>query len=223
MENIFLSHHFDRKVEPFVANLKRLIESHDLEVIDGHRLEGRQLTDAVAERIKSSDAMIVVLSKRAEGKTNEWVLHERSTAYNNKIPFIAVIEEELDDNGPFQAFEFIRYSQDNLVESLLKVSETIFRWKLRLGEQIEALLEPDEIVSAVRSNLGNKDTVKYRFFNRKDGWTDWKPALIKPQSGGISLLMDGVNKNTEMQIQVTANNRIWTSDVVNRNLRILVS
>jgi hypothetical protein len=222
MESIFLSHHFDPQVDLLVGSIKRIIASHDLRIVDGHRLEGQQITNAVDERIRSSDAMIAILSHRDEGRTNNWVRHERTTAFNSKIPFIALIEEGLQDNGPFEAFEFIKYNPEDLVDVLLKVSETIFKWKIRLGELIEAHLEPEEIVDMVRSNLGNADTVKYRFFNRRNGWTDWKPALVKPQSGGISLLLDGINKNTEVQIQVTANNRIWTSDVINRNLRILV-
>ena len=223
MESIFLSYHFDQNVESLAGSIKRLIHSHDLEVIDGHRLEGQQLTDAVAERIQGADAMVVLLSKRGEGKTNDWVQHERTTAFTHKIPFIALIEEGLPNNGPFQTFEYIRYKPDDLVEALLKVSETIFKWKLRLGERVEAYLEPEEIVALVRSNYNQKDIVKYRFFSSKTGWSSWKEALIKPQSGGLSLFLEGVGKNTEMQIQVTTKNGIYTSDVINRNLRISMS
>ncbi|PCJ94423.1 MAG: hypothetical protein COA50_11720 [Flavobacteriaceae bacterium] len=223
MESIFLSHHFDNEIIPVIDSFKRLIESHDLEVVDGHRLEGQQLTDAVAKRIKSVDAMIVILSKREEGKTSDWVLHERSAAFTHKIPFIAIIEEGMNNNGPFQAFEYIHFKPDNLVETLLKVSETIFKWKVRIGEQIEVHLEPDDIVATVRENAGQSDIVKYRFLQKRGIWGDWKDAVVIPKSAGVSLLLDGVTKNSEIQIRVSTNNGTWNSDVVNRNLRILVS
>ncbi len=223
MERVFLSYHFDADVVPLAKHLKRLTESHDLEVVDGERLAGQDLTAAVQELIESTDAMIVLLTKRDEGKTNQWVMHERSTALNKGIPFIALVEDGVVDRGPFTNFEYIPFTRDDFMEVLLRVSETIFKWKVKLGERIEAHLEPDEIVDAVRSNIGNVDLVKYRFFDNRRGWGEWKNALVKPQSGGVSLFLDGVNKDTEMQIQVTSGGQIWQSDVINRNLRILVA
>ena len=223
MESVFLSYHFDDEVKPLAKQLSRLTKSHDLEVVDGERLAGQDITQAVQELIESTDAMIVLLTKRDEGKTNQWVMHERSTALNKHIPFIALIEEGVVDKGPFTNFEYIQFTRDKFLEALLRISETILKWKVKLGERIVAHLEPDEIVEAVRSNIGNADMVQYRFFDNRRGWGNWKKALVKPQSGGVSLYLDGVNKDTEMQIQVTTNGRVWQSDVINRNLRILVT
>jgi hypothetical protein len=223
MESIFLSHHFDDEIEPVVKSFTRLIESHDLQVIDGHRLLGNFVEDEIRKRIEVADAVVVFLSKREQGKTNDWVKAERATARALGIPLIAIVQNGLDVAGPFTGFETIPYDPTKLGDTLLAISESIFGWKLQLGEQVEALLEPEDIVTTVRENAQKKDIVQYRLLKKRGRWTDWQDAVVIPRAGGVSLLLNGVAKNSEIQIRVTTNNQIWNSDVVNRNLRILVS
>jgi len=133
MNRVFLSYHFDDEIMPLAKNLERLIKSHDLEVVDGQRLAGQPLSPAVAQLMESCDAAVILLTKREAGKSNDWVKHERTTAYNLKIPFIAIVENGVQDNGPFDAFEYINYDSEVFLEPLLKVSETIYKWKLEIG------------------------------------------------------------------------------------------
>ncbi len=222
MKRIFLSYHFDDEIKPLARNLERLIRSHDLEVVDGQRLAGQPLSPAVQQLIESCEAMVILLTKREQGKSNDWVKHERTTAYNLKIPFIAVVEQGVQDNGPFDAFEYINYEPGNFLEPILKVSETIFKWKLDIGEVIEAYLEPDTIVNAVRENIDKSEIVRFRFFDQRNQWGEWKKPVIKPAAGGVSLYLDGVKKDSEIQVQVRTDQNTWHSDVINQNLRISV-
>ena len=223
MENIFLSYHFDDRIKSLVNQLSRLIISHDLTIMDGQRLSGQQLPNAVKENIKSSDALICILSQREGDKTSNWVQMERALAFAEGIPFIALVEEGVPNTGPFQDFEYIRFNMDNQLEVILKISETILLWKSRLGELLLAHLEPDEVVESVRQSFDSPDIVTYRFFSNKEGWGDWKRAIVKPNSGGVTLVVSGVTKDTEIQFQVRSNGRVWNSDVLNRNLRVLMS
>jgi hypothetical protein len=223
MENIFLSHHFDQGVKPLIDMLNRLIKSHNLDVIDGTKIPGEQITQSLNRLIDKSDAMIVVLSKRDGLAANDWVKHERSLASDKEIPFIALIENGLEkQESVFSSYKHIIYTKDNISDALLQISETINEWKILLGERIEAYLEPADVVSIIRQNGHLPELVRYRFFNRRLGWSKWKDALIKPQSGGVSLVINGVSKESEIQIQVKTDNKTWISDVVNRNLRISV-
>lgn len=222
MESIFLSHHFDDHIEPIVESFARLINSHDLEVIDGRRLQGQLVLGAVQEKIEQADAAVVFLSKREAGKTNDWVQQERIMAHTLGKPLIAIIEEGVANTAPFSGFETLQYNPDNLVETLLALSETIYGWKLELGEQIEAHLEPDDVVATVIENAQLRDVVQYRFFRRR-GWGEWREAMVVPRPGGVSLLLNGMTRDSEIQIRVSTNNGTWESAVVNRNLRILVS
>ena len=223
MKKVFLSYHFDPEVKPIISHVRRLAKSHDLLTVDGERLAGQPLTDSVSKLICSCDAMIVLLSKREDGQTNDWVNHERTTAYNMKIPFIALVEQGVVNNGPFEAFEFINYKPSDLIEPLLRVSETIYKWKLEIGNMVEAHLEPDKIVNIVRNNFEQDEVVRYRFFDERTQWSEWKRAIVKPTTGGVSLFLKGVKKDSEIQVQVTTNQGIWKSAFINQNLRIPVS
>ena len=222
MKQVFLSYHFDPHILQIARKFERLIHSHDLNVVDGQRLGGQALTEGVKKIIQRCDAMVLLLTEREQGQSNDWVKHERSTAYNFNIPFIAVIENGVGNTGPFEDFEYIYYQSGDLVEPLLKISETIYKWKIEIGERIEAYLEPNEISNAIRENIDRDEIVRYRFFDQNIQWSEWKKPIIKPTAGGISLYMDGVKKDSELQVEVRTNQRSWSSDVVNRNLRILV-
>ncbi len=222
MESIFLSHHFDDDVEPVVESFTRLIRSHDLEVIDGRRLQGQLVLAAVQKKIEKADAVVVFLSKRESGKTNDWVQQERIIAQTLGKPVIAIIEDGVANTAPFSGFETLQYHADDLVETLLQLSETIFGWKMELGEQVEAHLEPDDVVATVIENANLQGVVQYRFLKRRS-WGEWQEAMVVPRPGGVSLLLNGVTRDSQMQIRVSTNNGTWNSAVVNRNLRILVS
>jgi hypothetical protein len=225
MENIFLSYHFDERVESLASNLKRLIASHNLDLKDGTKIPGGQIINEVSKLVTESDAMIVVLTKRDHHEaTNEWVRHERTLAYNKKIPFIALIEEGLEqEENVFKTYKHILFSINNISDAIIQISETINEWKILLGERIEIYLEPHNVAEIIRLNDHLPELVRYRFFDKKTAWSDWKDALIKPQAGGVSLIINGVSRESEIQIQVRTNDKTWKSDVVNRNLRISVS
>lgn len=222
MRKIFLSYHFDPDIQLVARKFERLICSHDLQVVDGQRLGGQILIEGVKNNIQSCDAMVLLLTTREDGKSNDWVKHERSTAFNLNIPFVAVIEAGVGNTGPFEKFEYIDYHPAKLEEPLLKISETIYKWKTEIGEMIEAYLEPNEISNAIRENIDKEEIVRYRFFDRYVQWSAWKKPTIRLTAGGISLYMDGVKKDSELQVEVRTSNKSWSSDVVNRNLRIVV-
>jgi len=87
---------------------------------------------------------------------------------------------------------------------------------------VEAFLEPDSVVDTVRENIDRSEIVRYRFFDRRNQWGEWKKPVLKPAAGGVSLYLDGVKKDSEIQIQVRTANNTWSSDVINQNLRISV-
>ncbi|TMM58030.1 hypothetical protein FEE95_00980 [Maribacter algarum] len=221
MESIFLSHHFDDQIEPVVECFHRLIKSHDLEVIDGKRLQGELVETKVRELIVSSDAVVVFLSKREDGKTNDWVKHERSIAQTLGKPIIAIIEKGVLNPPQFSGYETMEYDSKNLVKTVLELSENIFGWKEGFGKRIKASLEPDEIVKTVMENYGREKLVQYRFY-RKGSWSSWKEATILRMPAGPILEMNGMTEDALVEIQVKTQNQVWTSETVNSNLRIKV-
>jgi len=221
MQNIFLSYHFDDKNANVVNSIKTLIRTHDLKIVDGSRLGGQNLIDGVKKKIESSDVAIILLTQRDAGKTDDWVQHERTTAHALGKKFLAIVEKGLPQASPFSTFEYKVFDRNDLAKTLLDVSEVIYGWKLELGEQIEAHLEPDDIVNIVRENYDQKGVVQYRFLKRGD-YSEWNEAKVVPKPGGVSLYLNGVTKNAELQIRITANRSIKESVVINRNLRFSV-
>jgi hypothetical protein len=222
MQKIFLSYHFDDKIAPVVNSIRKLIRTHDLEIEDGTRLGGQALIDKVKEKIASSDVAIILLTKRDVGKSSDWVKHERSTAHALGKRFLAFIEKGLQQSSPFTGFEYKEFDPNDLTKTLLDISEAIYGWKLELGERIEAHLEPQDIVNAVRENYDKKGVVQYRFLKKGD-FGDWNDAKVAPKAGGVSLFLNGVTKDAELQIRITANKSVKESVVINRNLRFSVS
>lgn len=222
MQKIFLSYHFDDKIAPVVNSIRKLIRTHDLEIEDGTRLGGQALIDKVKEKIASSDVAIILLTKRDVGKSSDWVKHERSTAYTLGKRFLAFIEKGLQQSSPFTSFEYKEFDPNDLAKTLLDISEVIYGWKLELGERIEAHLEPQDIVNTVRENYDKKGVVQYRFLKKGD-FGEWNDAKVAPKAGGVSLFLNGVTKDAELQIRITANKSVKESVVINRNLRFSVS
>ena len=222
MQKIFLSYHFDDEITPVVNSIRKLIKTHSLEIVDGTRLGGQTLIDGIKKKIASSDAAIILLTKRDAGESSDWVKHERSTAQTLGKRFLAITEKGLQQSAPFTGFEYKEYDPNDLAKTLLDISEAIFGWKLDLGERIVAHLEPEEIVNIVRENYEKKGVVQYRLLNKGD-FGEWKNAKVVPKPGGVSLFLNGVSKDAELQIRITANNSIKESVVINRNLRFSVS
>ncbi len=195
-------------------------------MVTGRRLGGQQLSNAVQEKIKSCDAMVLFLSRRENGRTNDWVKHERSLAVAQGIPFIAIIEEGVTDNGPFQEFEYIYYDGEDFLEPLVSVSETIFQWRIKLGELIEVYVEPSEINESIRSSLNDINTkVEYRYLDTFSAslYSDWQEADVIPKAGGVSLYLKSVRRGAEIQLKVTANGRIGQSVFTSQNPKIEVA
>lgn len=222
MQKIFLSYHFDDRITPVVDSIRKLIKTHGLEIEDGTRLGGQTLMEGIKRKIASSDAAIIILTKRDAGQSSDWVNHERSTAQALGKRFLALTEKGLQQSAPFTGFEYKEFDPDDLAKTLLDISEAIFGWKLDLGERIVAHLEPEEIVNIVRENYERKGIVQYRFTNRGD-FGEWQDAKVVPKQGGVSLFLNGVSKDAELQIRITANNVIKESVVINRNLKFSVS
>ncbi len=222
MKRIFFSYHFDPEIQPLVAYLKRLIASHGLEPVEGRRLGGQPLAQGVKNLISTCDAMVLFLSRREENLTNDWGKAERALAYSEGKPFISIIEQGVTNNGPFEAFEYIFYDSDNFIDPLLSISETISKWKIDLGELIEAFVEPPEVEDVIRENFDRERVVEYRFLNESTGinWTEWREATVIPKAGGVSVYLPGVKKDADIQIKVTANGRTRISNFINQNIRI---
>ena len=97
LENIFISYHFDDDAQKIADKVKRLVVSHKIKPVDGERLGGANLGDGVKDKINDCQAIIIILTKREAGKTNDWVRDERAYAEGRKLKIITLIENDPSD------------------------------------------------------------------------------------------------------------------------------
>ena len=62
-------------------------------------------------------------------------------------------------------------------------------------------------------NYDKKGVVQYRFLKKGD-FGEWNDAKVAPKAGGVSLFLNGVTKDAELQISITANKSVKESVVI---------
>jgi hypothetical protein len=213
MKRIFLAFAF-RDPDRILANqVQQLLGSHDVLVVTGENLGGEELTPAVKERIKESDGLIALLTRREKiGKQNKytthpWVRDELNFARENITRSIALIETGVDVGGMYAANEFIPYDIGNAVPSFLRLSDTIGQWKREVGRIIKVLILPPELARQV-----GQDEVKcrYRFLaeGRPTKWNETDPIR---EVGGTFVYLVGVRDDYTIQLEVKLQEKKWQS------------
>ena len=220
MQKIFLSYHFDPVARELAAFVENLIHSHGIAAITGRNLAGQSLTPAIKTKIQSCDALIYIRTKRRPDQSNDWVMHEVSTAEVSGLPFIGIIQEELlPITGPFMNKEYIPFSDIHSAELWLKISTTIGLWKAETGSIVEAMIEPPQLATMIRQ-MGSRISIEYCLYDREYNKTDWKPARFATTPAGVSVLLPGVRDKFGIQIRVRGHSEDWVSDVNYQKLRI---
>jgi len=200
MKSIFLSYHFDPQVKLLAGLVEDMIKSHDIDVVTGKHLGGAELNNEIKARIRSCSGLIYILTKREEGKTNQWITSEITIADTLQIPFIGIIEVGIPVPGPFIAREHIMHTSADEANLWLKLSATIGKWKADSGRVIEAYLEPPDVVALIRDNF-DFIKVKYRLYDADYKYTDWREdAPLKRTPSGVMMKIPGVKKDSEIEI-----------------------
>ncbi len=220
MDTVFLSYHFDPEPRLWAAYVESLVQSHGLKVETGEHLAGGQLTQTVKEKIDAADALIYLLTKRDEGKTNDWVKLEAALAYEQGKPLIGLIENGVAPIAPLQSYEYIPFEDINSVDLWIKLSTTLGEWKFRSGRTVVAILEPDEVAESIEEAGIDYAAVEYRTYDPQFNKTDWKPGMLKSTPGGVSVRLPGIQSDNDIEIRVTTPRQTWRSKVINQTLRV---
>lgn len=119
IETIFLGYSYRQKDDEFVSGFKELLSDRGYEVLDGKADGLGSISQAIIEKIKISDAVVIVMTKRDKkenGKftTAAWLLEEKGAGLALGKPVGMLVEEEIDDSdiggmqGDNQRFHFTR-------------------------------------------------------------------------------------------------------------------
>ncbi len=204
---VFLSFAFNHG-QALTKAVERLLASHDVEIITGRRLGGDKVDEKVKEKILEADALISLLTRRAEivgggWTTSDAVIEELTFARDQKFAgkekrAIGVIEDEV----TFQSmgnYETLPYQEGQPLETILALSETLARWRLEIGQELKVQILP----SPLADTLGvNEQLMCSHRFVEKDILTPWKEIPAIAEDEGTFVYLRGVRSGQRLQLRV---------------------
>lgn len=211
---VFLAFSFRPEDKPLVRYVEQLLSSHFVQVVTGERLGGEQLTPAVKDRIEQSDALVALLTRRdplAGGgwTTHQWVKDEIGYARARDRKAIAMVEDGVDVGGMYEPHECIHFSRNDLVETLLILSETVGLWKLEKGRTVKVQILPPDLAQRLGAG-GTGTTCRHRFWlNGK--YSEWREATPVPEVGGTFVYLEGVQDDQLVQLRIEEPGKVWVS------------
>jgi hypothetical protein len=190
MRKVFVSHSFADRDRELVSHVESLLRSHGLIAVNGRNLGGGLLTPEIARLIEGSDAVIALLTQRAneaEGVTHPWVLQEFGHARLGRKPAIGLYEAGVPPAPTDAGSERIDYSRVNPLPALVRLSEVVGEWKRAAGRLLKVMVMPNEVAQS----LGAKaDRVRCECrFLIQGADTDWQQARVIKEVGGVFVFL----------------------------------
>jgi hypothetical protein len=203
----------DKWIKDFVFPI---IQAFNDEVITGEELQGEQITDAVRQKIRQSDALFGFVTRRGEpimdGKwlTHRWVTDEIAVALADNKPVVEVREEGVDDQGGIIGDrQRIIYRENERDKCLVELVKSIGKW--HRGSTIRLKLLPEEYVRELFP-LHRKQDLKCSYKLLLDGEeSDSKPMIIRPITGGLFAEAKDVPAKALIQIHIEYQGKMWYS------------
>ena len=216
---VFLSYSFSGEDSDLVQGLERLLSSQNILVAKGRRLGGGQLHPEVRQRIDGSDGLVALKTRQERvgdpgenrWRSSGWIDYEYQYARDQGRQAIALVEDGVETDGPFESYERIAFDRTDPLEAFLALAETLRLWKERIGIQRVVQIRPDDLGRVFRTNRDL--TCRYRFIDQegmRGEWVDAEPIL---QASGTLLYLRGVQDDDtliEVEILQDQSPRWWS-------------
>ncbi len=209
MNKIFLAFSFRPENAQLVRDIDRIVRSHGLVLVTGEILGGQGLTQEIQARIKQSDAVIALLTReqQLQGQNvwlpTQWVMGEYLSARGRDQLAIALVEQDVQLNGPYAENEHIKLDRAAQSETFIRLSETIGLWRAESGRSLEIRLLPQ-----AAANLATNGTAKceYRLSTPGGGLTPWKEGRTARKPGAVFLIVQGVKLDQSIEVKIVEGN-----------------
>lgn len=221
MERVFLSCSFRPDDALLRKHVTQMIDSHLLRAVEGAQLDGRQLTSALMDEIKDCDALVAIVAWRdpaanAGMLTSQYVLDELQHARTLGRPTLALWDDRVPVQGIGAAYERATFTQGDTVEALIKLSNSLGKWRDRSGHSLRALLLPQEVVRHAR----RPDFVCEYRFTRDGNPTDWRTAGVSTETGGTIAFLRTPNLRDNVELRVSVGDKKWYSPAYPQQVQI---
>jgi hypothetical protein len=205
VRDVFLSYRYDPANEELARKAEELIESHNLRAVTGDVLGGEAITPELLRQIEEADCLVALLTRRDQLVGGGWTTHpfcvdELKHARSKAIPAIALLEEGVTNGGMFQEHEYITFRPEQPLAAFLKLSSTLWRWKLRGGRLQRVQLLPSQLTQDLYTR-GRGCRWEYRVSNglRDSTWTEVEP---RKEGQGVFLLVRVQDDTTLIDVKV---------------------
>jgi hypothetical protein len=199
-----------------------IIEAFGDEIITGEELQGQQITNAVIDNIKRSDALIGFAMRRGEPKgenqwdTHRWVTDEISQAIANNKRILEILETGVDAQGGIAGDrQRILYDESKRDRFLVELVKVLGNWHQSVKLSLQMM--PDSCVQEIRPFLKNpRLQCTYRLLYPDTSTTseDFSTTIL-PIKGGLFINAQNVQRMSLIQVSVECDGMSWTSDFEN--------
>jgi hypothetical protein len=214
---IFLAYGYNARDQWVPELLVPIIRAFGDEPVTGEDLQGEQITEAVIENIKRSDALIAFATRRgdqpdATGKwpTHRWVTDELSQAISMRKRVVEIRETGVDSqHGIAGDRQYIEYDESRRDKCLVEIVKAIGKW--HQGGVIKLQLLPEDFATQIFPYLDSPELrCSYCLYVGSDV-TDPIQTRIIPITGGLFVQAAGVPRNAFIQVKVQYRDKAWTS------------
>jgi hypothetical protein len=214
---IFVAYGYNER-DKWVPNLVfPLIKAFGDEVVTGEELQGEQITDAVLNEIRQSDALMAFTTRRdkedeTRWNTHRWVTDELSSAITYKLPVAEIRELGVNEQGGIAGDrQRITYNENERDKCLVEIVKTLGKW--HSSETVDLQLLPEEFVQNIRPLLRNPGLrCTYKTLNSNGDPSGELPASILPITGGLFVRAKNVPRQSLIQIRVECSGKSWSSN-----------
>jgi len=205
VRDVFLSYRYDPPNIDLARRVEDLLESHSLRPVTGDVLGGEAITPALLRQIEEADALVALLTQRdalAAGgfTTHPFCLDELKHAREKSKPAIALLEEGVQLGGMYQDHEFIPFRTADALPAFLKLSRTLWRWKLRAGRIQRVQMLPTPLTQDLYTK-GKSCHWDYRVSNGTRD-SDWFTTEPRKEGQGVFLLVRVAEDSTLVEVRV---------------------
>jgi hypothetical protein len=205
VREVFLSYRYDDSNAELARKAEELLESHNLRAVTGDVLGGEAITPELLRQIEEADGLVALLTRRDQLADGGWTTHpfcvdELKHARQKEKPAIALLEEGVKSGGMFQEHEYITFKPDDALPAFLKLSRTLWRWKLRAGRIQRVQMLPSPLTQDLYSK-GQGCQWEYRVSNgtRDSEWVATEP---RKEGQGVFLLVRIHEDTTLIEVRV---------------------
>jgi hypothetical protein len=195
-----------------------LIEAFGVEVDTGEELAGKQISEAVKERIRQCDGIIGFLTARQEaetpGQTHRWVTDELAIAQAAEDVQVLEVREvgAVEQGGLGGDRQHIMYDPEDQAACLVEIAKVVGAWNR--GLTMRLLLLPEDVVGKLRP-LVSKPGFTCVYAITQDGHSTFeRPATLLRRPGSLQLTARGIPPGSLISVRVQAAGASYTSEWV---------